>query len=282
MIKQYNHADQRANKAETLITALVRERDEMLRQVLQATFALEQRQSTITHPTDHAELVFVPAALIVPGPRRGSEEEQQQSDRFVKAFYLDKYPVTNAQFQHFVESTNYRTVAEQQNRTQGLNEPTWRTPGGPDSSIAGLEDHPVVWVHWKDAWAYARWAGRRLPTRLEWERAMRGVAGWTWPWGNTWDATACNLKSDRHLTTPVDTFPTGVSPVGAWDMVGNVWEWLADERPDGKLLLMGGSWAEKQMDVGYRGISVPGDCADDTFGFRCAMDVPDSRTENQE
>lgn len=260
------------NDAEYYMNRLAQERDTMLAQVEAVAAILEGHLTVITHPYDQAELVFVPAGLFVPGKPRLTEEERQQDTRFVRSFYMDRYPVTNAQFARFVDATRYQTIAERLNQQQGCHDPTWRTPAGPDSTWEQREHHPVIWVYRQDAWRYAIWAGRRLPTRLEWERAMRGLDGYTWPWGDEWQDHVCNLASTG--TTPVDTFPAGASPVGCLDMVGNVWEWLADDLAGGKLLLMGGSWAEQRLGVGYKALVVPGDGTDGATGFRCAMDVP--------
>jgi formylglycine-generating enzyme required for sulfatase activity len=266
LMRQHNRADYNMRR-------LVRERDAMLGYLMQANRTLEARR-TIPASSDGAELIFVPAALFAPGPPRASKAEHRQAERFVKAFYLDKYPVTNARFARFVEATGYQTIAEQEATAR-----TWRHPNGPESSIDGRENHPVVCVYRADALAYAEWAGRRLPTRLEWERAMRGVAGLAWPWGSEWRVGVCNLEGQS--TTPVDAYPGGVSAVGCWDMVGNVWEWLADDLPQAKLLLMGGSWTEEPatMPGGYKGRVAPYDGTDFDVGFRCAMDVP---TESKE
>ena len=257
---------------EDRLKRLERERDVMLAQAIVSGYVQESQRALITSKTDGAAQIFVLAALIVLGPPRLSDEERRRDERFVRAFYMDVTPVTNAQFLRFVEATGYRTIYELKNTQEGCDDLTWRTPGGPGSSIADRLDHPVVWVYRADALAYAAWAGRRLPTRLEWERAMRGVAGHAWPWGDQFDPARCNLGSTDG-TTPVDSFPDGVSPAGCLDMIGNAWEWLADELPGGKLVLLGGSWAEPELKAGYKLLVVPSDGTDGATGFRCAMDV---------
>lgn len=259
------------NQAENYLWRLARERDAMVDQIERIAHALEEDRALIVSPQDRAKQVFIPAALIVPGPPRASEEERRKAERFVGSFYMDVVPVTNAQFARFVEATGYETMAERQNRAQDRDDPTWRAPGGQGSSIDDRLDHPVVWIYRADALAYAKWARRRLPTRLEWERAARGAAGRTWPWGDEWVAGMCNLNSSG--TTPVGAFEDGVSSAGCYDMVGNVWEWTADDLPGGKLLLMGGSWAEQGLKVGYKQLVFPEDGTDGATGFRCAMDV---------
>ncbi|AFM15766.1 hypothetical protein Mycch_0956 [Mycolicibacterium chubuense NBB4] len=189
----------------------------------------------------------------------------------VAPFAIERHPVTNAQFAAFVDATGYRTVAEiapdpalflgasPQDLVPGalVFRPTrgpvdlrdwrqwwqwtpganWRHPFGPGSSVAGKEEHPVVQVCYADALAYARWAGRRLPTEAEWEFAARGGSTTVYPWGdepapggqlmaNTWQG-AFPYRNDGALgwagTSPVGAFP--LNAYGLADMIGNVWEW---------------------------------------------------------
>lgn len=129
------------------------------------------------------------------------------------SFYIDKFPVTNRQFRLFLEKTSYRKI-----------------PNKLDSKIWGGDKQPVIAVDWSDAKAYAQWCGKRLPSELEWERAARGERGNLFPWGNRISPQNCNcFESGLECTTDVDSYPQGISPYGAYDMAGNVWEMTATE-----------------------------------------------------
>ena len=193
------------------------------------------------------------------------------------AFFVDEHEVTNAEFARFRRESGYRP-REPRNFLEH-----W---GGAEPPAA-LADHPVVYVDLEDARAYARWAGKRLPTEPEWHRAAQGDDGRTWPWGNESDATRCN--GDGRGTTPVTAYPQGRSPFGCYDMAGNVWEWTESERSDGHTrfcIIRGGSYFRAEGSIWY----VPGGpqpctshtkfillypgldrCA--TVGFRCVKDV---------
>jgi len=188
-------------------------------------------------------------------------------------YWIGKYPVTNAQYKVFVDATGHP--------------PPGHWEGG--KIPAGKENHPVVNVSWHDAAAFCAWAGLRLPTEAEWEKAARGADGRIYPWGDKWDARKANTsEGGRGGTTPVGAYPAGASPYGALDMAGNVWEWVADwygegyysqsprENPLGPAsgtyrVVRGGSWVLDLRDVraAYRYRNHP-DARLDNFGFRCA------------
>lgn len=217
------------------------------------------------------DLVGLPGGSFRMGSTSFYPEEAPVHTATVAAFAVERHPVTNAQFAEFVAATGYVTVAEQPvdpalfpgadpgglvpgamvfrptsgpvnlrdwrqwwGWAAGAN---WRHPFGPDSEIAGKADHPVVQVAYPDAAAYARWAGRRLPTEAEWEYAARAGSSTVYPWGdqerprgqlmaNTWQGSF-PYRNDGALgwlgTSPVGTFPA--NDFGLVDMVGNVWEW---------------------------------------------------------
>lgn len=144
-------------------------------------------------------------------------QRYERGDTFrVAPFYVDRYPVTNADFETFLDATGYAP----DDTTNFLKH--WAGGRVPE----GLERHPVVYVSLDDARAYAAWAGNRLPTELEWQLAAQGTDGRTWPWGHEFDSTRANV--DLGHTTPVDAYPGGASPYGVMDLVGNVWQLTND------------------------------------------------------
>jgi len=164
-------------------------------------------------------------------------------------FLMARFPVTNALFRTFVKKASFKTKAEadgfgytwnneEWQKTNGAN---WLHPRGPETEITGLDNHPVVQVHWKDAHSFCAWLNQeyasnhprglvfRLPTEPEWEKSARGTDGRIFPWGNEFDPKNCNFRDDGPgRTTPIGLYsPHGDSPFGCADMAGNVWEWTA-------------------------------------------------------
>lgn len=208
-------------------------------------------------------MAYIPGGSFQMGSEEGQLDERPVRTMQVKPFFMDIHEVTNRDFQTFVQATGYVTVAERKPDPKDfpgadpkLLQPgalvfrnqewayvpgaSWRRPQGPDSSIKSRLDHPVVQVAWEDAEAYARWAGKRLPTEAEWEFAARGGVENPYPWGksaptdddppaNIWqgDFPERNLAMDKYpLTSPVGSFAP--NPFGLYDMAGNVWEWCSD------------------------------------------------------
>jgi serine/threonine-protein kinase len=257
-----------------------------------------------------SDMVHVPAGEFTMGSDEGGSDERPVHTVYLDAFYIDKTEVTNAQFAAFVSATGYETDAEQigcgwildGDYWGCIQEVDWQHPFGPDTDLAGKDEHPVVQVSWNDAKAYCKWAGARLPTEAEWEKGARGTDGLMYPWGNTFDGTKLNFAdkntnldwSDSNWddgyadTAPVGSYPDGASPYGALDMAGNVWEWVADwydsgyyaaspeSNPRGPAsgdyrVIRGGSWSDDVALV--RAACRYGDPPDDSasyVGFRCA------------
>ena len=126
---------------------------------------------SIYYGKDGRPMVFIPAGEFLFGPDR----EKVQTE----AYYIDRFPVTNAEYKKFVDQTGH------------IEPDHWRRGVIPE----GKEDHPVVHVRWESANVYAEWAGKRLPTEIEWEKAARGTDGRQWPWGNMFDKYKCNETS---------------------------------------------------------------------------------------
>jgi gamma-glutamyl hercynylcysteine S-oxide synthase len=164
----------------------------------------------------------------------------------IKSFYIDKYPVTNAQFKKFLDSTHYHPKDD----LNFLRD--WKDGSFP----TGWENKPVTWVSQEDARAYASWAGKRLPHEWEWQYAAQGTDRRLYPWGNEWDDGAVPLPDkSRNMRGPdaVDAHPNGASPFGVMDMVGNVWQWteeFVDEHTRGGIL-RGGSYYQPQGTIWY-------------------------------
>ncbi|MBE7553518.1 MAG: SUMF1/EgtB/PvdO family nonheme iron enzyme [Anaerolineales bacterium] len=203
------------------------------------------------------EMILIPAGEFLMGsdPKKDEhalENEQPQHTLYLPDYYMAKTPVTNAQYSAFVQATKRKALYD------------WENGKIPE----GKENHPVVHVSWDDAVAYCSWLAQvmgkayRLPSEAEWEKAARGTDGRIYPWGNKWDAGRCNTQENRlGGTTPVEIYPTGVSPYEVLDMAGNVWEWTNSlhypypydpkdgrESPlaKGDRVLRGGSWDYRQ------------------------------------
>lgn len=166
---------------------------------------------------DRAPMVLVPAGEFTMGSETGGENEQPPHQVYLDAYWIDVYEVTNALYRKCVVAGNCRPPAHAASATRSF------YFGNPQ-----FDNYPVTYVGWDEAKAYCEWAGKRLPTEAEWEKAARGIDARIYPWGNEWDGTKANVEWRVGDTTPVGSYPAGASPYGAQDMAGNVWEWVSD------------------------------------------------------
>jgi formylglycine-generating enzyme required for sulfatase activity len=251
-------------------------------------------------PKDGMTLLCVPGATFQMGAA-ASDTEAQTNERpqhpvTLASYWIDQTEVTNRQFGLFVQATTYQTEAEKLGSGSTYNGSEWvdtkgafwKQPNGPGSDLNGKQEHPVVQVSWNDATAYCKWAERKLPTEAQWELAARGTDGRIYPWEKgAPDATLLNFNMNIKDTTAVGSYPKGVSPYGALDMAGNVWEWVSDwygetyyassptNNPTGPTageykVLRGGSWTYLGMATraSYRNSDFP-TYRDYVDGFRC-------------
>ena len=213
-------------------------------------------------------------------PWEDSPRRFHEKSIIVPTFYLDKYPVTNQDFEKFLNATHYHPKDD----LNFLRD--WKGGTYPQ----GWANKPVTWVSLEDARAYAQWAGKRLPHEWEWQYAAQGRDGRTYPWGATWNAEAVPLADEsRNERGPddVSAHPQGASPFGAFDMVGNVWQWTdeyLDEHTRGAIL-RGGSYYHPQGSKWYfpqayendrHGkllLMAPAIDRSGTIGFRCVKDA---------
>jgi sulfatase modifying factor 1 len=201
------------------------------------------------------EMIPIPAGPFLMGSDKAKDKLARDDELplhtvYLPAFRIARVPVTVAQFAQFVAATGYKTTAEMADeawKTLHWGNPgfDWRHPGGPTSNVNKYQDHPVTCILWRDAQAFCRWAGVRLPTEAEWEKAARGTDGRIFPWGDRPNKEMCNFSGDE--TTPVGRYsPQGDSPYGIADMAGNVWEWCDgwyDEDEDARPLRGGAGYS---------------------------------------
>ena len=241
---------------------------------------------------DGGPMVLVPAGSfpmgVPPGDRDGGRDEYPRHEVFLDAYYIDKYEVTNGRYLEFIRVTGHRKPQHPSNPKRNL----WQGGMMPEE----VTDRPVINVDWYDADAYCRWAGKRLPTEAEWEKAAKGTEDYRFPWGDV-------EPTDKHLNflqrwvgertlMPVGSYEAGKSPYGVYDVAGNVFEWVADwydsgyyakspaKNPKGpetgtRKVVRGSGWQSETPTVRIftRFGSDPKNRNEST-GFRCAKDAP--------
>ena len=181
----------------------------------------ETQMAQIRIDPEYETMVLVPEGEFVMGDEQGNSTEQPERRIYLDRYWIDKYEATFVQYYAFVNTTGHRKP-----RLAGyLSVETRDLPRlmNPFSAVVG--------VSWDDAVAYCHWKGKRLPTEAEWEKAARGTDRRKWPWGNEERAEYANLNGDAdgsRYTSPVGAFTKDRSPYGAFDMSGNVMEWVAD------------------------------------------------------
>jgi formylglycine-generating enzyme required for sulfatase activity len=226
------------------------------------------------------EMVLIPAGEFTFG-HDGEPTTAPMQKITTPAYYIDKYEVTMAEYLKFTVEAGYQAQGD------------WRSLWAPDKA-----NFPVVNITWDDAVAYAKWAQKRLPTEVEWEKAARGEKGFRYPWGDEWQPSLSNtFESGLKAPAEVGSYAGDVSPYGVRDMLGNVKEWTADSfkpYPGSKAqnkdfgdkfrvlrgadyATYGGKYGGVQFHVALRSYYLPD--AHFNFGFRCAKDAPPGATK---
>jgi len=228
---------------------------------------------------DGMEMVYVPEGTFVMGSddSDASDNEQPVRNVYLDAYWIDKYEVSNAQYEMCVEAGECTAPYARKSSTRDsyYGNPTY-------------DNYPVIYVDWNQASAYCAWAGGSLPSEAEWEKAARGPNGNKYPWGD--ESPSCNLANYSGCegdTSAVGSYPEGASYYGTLDMAGNVWEWVNDwyatydkndtNNPTGPgtgdyRVMRGGSWVNIAWVIrsADRSWSYPDD-GDGNRGFRCVF-----------
>ena len=239
-----------------------------------------QDESASVHPEQivQEDMVYISPGEFIQGTKHGGFNERPERIAKMPGFWINRYEVTNHHYSKFVEETGHRKPGPPSRYAKRLAQ--LRTP-----------NQPVAYVSWHDADAYCKWKGMRLPTEAEWEKAMRGIDGRLWPWGNSPRIFKANLggKEDGfEATAPVGSFPLDRSPFGIHDGYGNLMEWVENWYKEqtahpsqsgeanfadrgGYKTLRGAGYTSHGNDlrITARSFMIP-DFRDETIGFRCA------------
>ncbi|MFQ5587218.1 MAG: formylglycine-generating enzyme family protein [Nitrospiria bacterium] len=240
------------------------------------TAVVAENPINFSEPPRDNPMIVIPAGEFIMGAEDGGTDEQPKRAVYLDAFAIHQYEVTQHQYDQFVATTGHRKPLNRYVK---------------DIHFFNHPNQPAIYVSWLDAYAYCEWAGLRLPTEAEWEKAARGTEGLSWPWTEKFEPTFANFKGkdDRGVfTMTVGSYEQDKSPYGLYDMAGNVREWVQDwyddqyyaqgpsKNPQGPeqgemKVLRGSSWRDSlysgrttgrlKMIPGYRYEAV---------GFRCA------------
>jgi len=236
---------------------------------------------------DEVELVVVPAGEFTMGHNSNYDTLPVHSIN-LPAFSIDKYEVTNKRYKRFIDGTGYK-VPWSQDTAVAAYIWDWQKRIFPE----GKGDDPVVLVSWEDAKAFCAWAGKRLPTEAEWEKAARGAKGKPYPWGNDWAKGKANTQeSGLKQTAPAGSFKEDVSEYGVNDLAGNVSEWVEEwfapypgnpmtsyEERNKYRVLRGGSWDyAHSIANGYNRQYATPQSQMTAIGFRCVKPANDTGT----
>ena len=230
--------------------------------------------------------VVIPAGEFTMGSEEARLDATPEHRVFLDAYEIDRYEVTNAQYREFLDYL--KKTNDHSKCFKGEPSGKDHTPRFWDNEYYNVPDYPVVRVDWYDAYAYAAWAGKRLPTEAEWEKAARGADKRRFPWGNEWDPVRCNLSGEPK---PVGSLEANKSVYGCYDLAGSVHEWCADwysdayyaespsRNPQGperglRKVIRGGSRFSKPFQVqSFTRKSEQPELFNSALGFRCAKDV---------
>jgi formylglycine-generating enzyme required for sulfatase activity len=227
--------------------------------------------TTVSSAASSIEMVLIPAGSFIMGSIDSTynANEMPQHTVFLDIYQISKYEITNAQYKVFMDAGGYSNssfwTSEGWTWRTGNNitQPAYWATGAYNSGTA-YPNHPVVGISWYEAYAFCKWAGGRLPTEAQWEKAARYTDAREYPWGDTWDPLKCNsyynIFPDSFVySSPVGSFASGQSAYGIYDLAGNAWEWVNDwylynyylispySNPTGpadgtQRMLRGGSW----------------------------------------
>jgi len=234
--------------------------------------------STLARIKDKAEMVYIPPGAFTMGSKEGQDDEKPVHSVLLAAFWIDQTEITNSRYAICVDDGVCKLPASNSSSTRS-------------SYFDSLEfaQYPVINISWDQAKTYCEWAGGRLPSEAEWEKAARGLDERTYPWGEEIDKTFANFIGGVGDTAQVGSYKKGRSPYGVYDMAGNVWEWTSslykpypyvasdgreDQKIDGARVLRGGSWYY-HYDLArssYRYSDIPSYSTVD-IGFRCARNI---------